>query len=54
MTILLFHGDTEQPLTSHKMTKSSYLTLMTPASKNKGTLFSLTLKVDDKNLYLFF
>ena len=38
------------PLTSHKMSKSSYLTQMTSDPKNKDTLFSSTLKVKENNM----
>ena len=54
MDILSFHEDTENPLRSPKMTKSSYLPQMTSNPKNKGTLFSSTLKVEDNEVFLFF
>ena len=54
MAILLFHEDTRKPLRSHKMTKSSYFPQMMSDPKNKGTLFPLTLKVDEKKVPLFF
>ena len=54
MDILSFHDDTENPLRSPKMTKSSYLPQMTSNPKNKGTFFSSTLKVEDKKVPLFF
>ena len=54
MVSLLFHEDTRKPLGGHKMTKSSYLPQMTSNQKNKGTLFSSTLKVEEKKVVLFF
>ena len=42
------------PLASNKMLKSWYLPQMTSDQKNKGTLFSSTLKVEDKKVLLFF
>ena len=54
MVILLFHEHTGKPLTSQKMTKCSYRPQMTSDQKNKGTLFSSTLKVEDKKVLLFF
>ena len=54
MIIVLFHEETGQPLTSHKMTKSSYLTEMTSDKKNKGTLFPSTFKVEDNKVHLLF
>ena len=53
MVILLFHEDTGKPLRSHKMTNSSYLPQMMLNPKNKGTLFSSTLKVEEKKVHLF-
>ena len=53
MVILSFHEDTGKPLRSHKMTKSSYLPQMTSDPKNKGTLFSSTLKVEEMKVHLF-
>ena len=41
-----------KPLRSHKKTKSSYIPQMT--SNLKGTLLSLTLKVEGKKMVLFF
>ena len=41
------------PLTSYEMSKSSYLPQMTSNPKNKGTLFSLTLKVEEGKVHLF-
>ena len=43
----------ETPLTSHKMSKSSYLPQMMSNPKNKGTLFSLTLKVEEGKVLSF-
>ena len=43
----------ETPLTSHKMSKSSYLPQMTSDPKNKGTLFSSTLKVEEGKVHSF-
>ena len=54
MVILLFDEGIGKPLTSPKMTKRSYLPQMTSDPKNKGTLFSSTLKVEDKKVLLFF
>ena len=54
MVILLLNEDTGKPLRGHKMTKSSYLPQMTSNQKNKGTLFSSTLKVEEKKVMLFF
>ena len=54
MVLLLFYEDTGKPLTSHKRTKSLYLPQMMSDPKNKGTLFSSTLKVEDKKVLLFF
>ena len=54
MILLLFHEETRLPLTSDKMTKRSYLTQMTSDQKNKGTLFSSTFEVEDKEVPLFF
>ena len=54
MVILSFHEGTVKPLTIKKMTKSSYLPQMTFYPKNKGTLFSSTLKVEEKKVVLFF
>ena len=53
MVILLFHENTRKPLRSHKMTKSSYIPQFMSNPKNKGTLFSSTLKVEDKQVHLF-
>ena len=50
----LFHEGPGKPLTSKKMTKSSYLPQITSDPKNKGTLFSSTLKVEEKKVLLFF
>ena len=54
MAILLFHEGPGKPLTSKKMTKGSYLPQITSDQKNKGTLFSSTLKVEEKKVLLFF
>ena len=53
MVILSFHEGTVKPLTIQKMTKSSYLPQMTFYPKNKGTLFSSTLKVEEMKVQLF-
>ena len=53
MVILSFPEGTGQPLTSQKMTKGSYLPQMASDPKNKGTLFSSTLKVEEKKVLLF-
>ena len=53
MVILSCHEGTEKPLTSPKMTKSSYLAQITSDQKNKGTLFSSTLKVGEIKVHLF-
>ena len=54
MVILLFNEGIIKPLTSKKMTKSSNLPQMTSNQKNKGTLFSSTLKVEENKVLLFF
>ena len=54
MVILSFHEGTVKHLTSLKTTKSSYLPQMTSDQKNKDTLFSSTLKVEEKKVELFF
>ena len=54
MIILSFHEDSTKPLRSHKMIKGLYLHQMTSNPKNKGTLFSSTFKVEEKNVHLFF
>ena len=43
----------ETPLTSHEMSKSSYLPQMTPGLKNKVTLLSSTLKVEEGKVHSF-
>ena len=53
MAILLFHEGPGKPLTSKKRTKSSYLPQIMSDPKNKGTLFSSTLKVEEKKVLLF-
>ena len=47
MTLLLFHEDTGYSITSHKITKRSYISYMMSDKKNKDTLFSSTLKVGE-------
>ena len=54
MIILLFHEDTAKTLRSRNMTKSLYLHQMKSNPKNKGTLFSSTFKVEEKNVPLLF
>ena len=57
MSILSFSDFMEMqghPLTSNQVSKSSYLNQMTSDSKNKGTLFPSTLKVEGNNVPLFF
>ena len=54
MIILSLHEDTAKPLRTHKMKKSLYLPQMMLGQKNKGTLFSSTLKVEENKVPLFF
>jgi len=54
MIILLFHEDTVKTLRSCNMTQSLYLHQIKSNPKNKGTLFSSTFKVEEKNVHLFF
>ena len=56
MSILSFSDFMEMqghPLTSNQVSKSSYLNQMTSDSKNKGTFFSSTLKVEKIKVPLF-
>ena len=49
---LLFHKDTGKLFTSQKITKDLYLPQMMSDPKNKYTLFSSTLKVDEIKVHL--
>ena len=53
MVILWFHENTRKSLRRHKMKKNSYLPQMTSIPKNKGTLFSSTLKVEKGKVHVF-
>ena len=48
MVFLLIKEDTGNPLTSDKMTKKNLMHDL----KNKGTLFSLTLKVEEITVHM--
>ena len=53
---MLFEGDMSLlnlVIGDFEITKSSYLINLMYNLKNKGTLFSLTLKVEVKNVHLF-
>ena len=53
MVILCFHEDIKHLIICPKITKKSYLSLMTYNPKNRGTLFSSTLKVGQTKVHLF-
>ena len=53
MVFLLFYEDAGKPVMSHKRTKSLYLPQMMYDPKNKGTLFSSTLKIAEKRALIF-
>ena len=53
IVILSFYEGTRKPHASHKMTINSYLRQIKSDPKNKGTLYSSTLKVGEINVDLF-
>ena len=50
---LWFTKDTGYPIASTLMTKSSYLTYIKFDTKDKDTLFSSTLKVEESKVHIF-
>ena len=53
MVILSFHEGTGKNITIQKITISLYLPQMMSDPKNKHTLFSSTLKVEEIKVHLF-
>ena len=49
---LWFTKDTGYPITSPLMTKSSYFTYIKSDTKDKDTLFSSTLKVEESKVHI--